>query len=266
MLVDLNAAFMEAEADDAVRVVILGGTGKMFSSGHDMGSAQAMEEYLPGPNQHPTAASNGGTRLGVEKRMLQEWHYFFENTLRWRNLRKITIAQMTGHGVRRRAHAHVGVRPHHRGRRRPLRRRGRDPARDVRGRVLRPSLGVRAAQDQGAHAHRRLDRRRGGPPARHGLQDLPGRRRRGPDPRLRPADRQAADRHRPPDQGVGQPDGRQHGLLQRPAGLLQPAPAQPRPLGRGDPRRAPGRHPEFGVPDWKDAPPVQLAEKDKVGA
>jgi enoyl-CoA hydratase len=96
LLVDLNAAFLEAEADDAVRVVILGGAGKMFSSGHDMGSAQAMEEYLPGPNQHPTAASNGGTRLGVEKRMLQEWHYFFENTLRWRNLRKITIAQMTG--------------------------------------------------------------------------------------------------------------------------------------------------------------------------
>jgi enoyl-CoA hydratase len=96
LLVDLNDAFMEAEADDAVRVVILGGAGKMFSSGHDMGSAQAMEEYLPGPNQHPTAASNGGTRLGVEKRMLQEWHYFFENTLRWRNLRKITIAQATG--------------------------------------------------------------------------------------------------------------------------------------------------------------------------
>jgi enoyl-CoA hydratase len=28
--------------------------------------------------------------------MLQEWHYFFENTLRWRNLRKITIAQVHG--------------------------------------------------------------------------------------------------------------------------------------------------------------------------
>ncbi len=28
--------------------------------------------------------------------MLQEWHYFFENTLRWRNLRKITIAQVQG--------------------------------------------------------------------------------------------------------------------------------------------------------------------------
>jgi enoyl-CoA hydratase len=96
LLVDLGEAFMEAEADDQARVVILGGVGKMFSSGHDMGSAQAMEEYLPGPNQHPTAGSNGGTRLGAEKRMLQEWHYFFENTLRWRNLRKITIAQMTG--------------------------------------------------------------------------------------------------------------------------------------------------------------------------
>jgi enoyl-CoA hydratase len=28
--------------------------------------------------------------------MLQEWHYYFANTLRWRNLRKITIAQVHG--------------------------------------------------------------------------------------------------------------------------------------------------------------------------
>ena len=28
--------------------------------------------------------------------MLQEWHYFFQNTLRWRNLRKITVAQVHG--------------------------------------------------------------------------------------------------------------------------------------------------------------------------
>jgi len=28
--------------------------------------------------------------------MLQEWHYYFTNTLRWRNLRKITIAQVHG--------------------------------------------------------------------------------------------------------------------------------------------------------------------------
>ena len=96
MLVELNEAFLRAEADDDVRVVILGGNGKMFSSGHDMGSKLSVEEYAPGPNQHPTRAVNGGTRLGAENLMLQEWHYFFENTRRWRNLRKITIGQAHG--------------------------------------------------------------------------------------------------------------------------------------------------------------------------
>jgi enoyl-CoA hydratase len=96
MLVELDDAFLRAERDDQVRVVILAGEGKMFSSGHDIGSKQAMEEYVPGPNQHPTRSINGGTREGAEHRMLQEWHYFFQNTLRWRNLRKITIAQVHG--------------------------------------------------------------------------------------------------------------------------------------------------------------------------
>ena len=38
MLVELNDAFLRAEADDTVRVVILGGNGPMFSSGHDLGT------------------------------------------------------------------------------------------------------------------------------------------------------------------------------------------------------------------------------------
>ncbi len=92
MLVELDDAFLRAEADDEVRVVILGGEGKLFSSGHDMGSAQAREEYAT----HPTSKINGATRSGAEARMLQEWHYYFENTRRWRNLRKITIAQVHG--------------------------------------------------------------------------------------------------------------------------------------------------------------------------
>src|SRR5580700_3717672 len=96
LLVELNDAFGQAEADDTVRVVILCGAGPLFSSGHDMGSKEAREEYQPGPNQHPSATMNGGSRKGAESRMLQEWHYFFENTLRWRNLRKITIAQVQG--------------------------------------------------------------------------------------------------------------------------------------------------------------------------
>jgi enoyl-CoA hydratase len=96
LLVELNDAFLQAEADDTVRVVILGGTGPMFSSGHDLGSKASREEYMPGPNQHPTHAINGATRKGSESLMLQEWHYFYDNTRRWRNLRKITIGQAHG--------------------------------------------------------------------------------------------------------------------------------------------------------------------------
>ncbi len=96
MLVDLDDALAAAEADDNVRVIILGGMGPMFSAGHDMGSKVSMEEFQPGPNQHPTRTINGGTRKGAEALMLQEWHYYFQNTRRWRNLRKITIGQAHG--------------------------------------------------------------------------------------------------------------------------------------------------------------------------
>jgi enoyl-CoA hydratase len=92
LLVELDEAFRSAEKDDNVRVVILGGTGPLFSSGHDMGSAESIEEFTT----HPTRSIDGATRVGAENRMLQEWHYFFQNTLRWRNLRKITVAQVQG--------------------------------------------------------------------------------------------------------------------------------------------------------------------------
>src|ERR1700686_4273853 len=55
MLVDLHNAFLEAEADDQVRVVILGGAGSMFSSGPDMGSKDAIAGF----------AGVVGTRLGM---------------------------------------------------------------------------------------------------------------------------------------------------------------------------------------------------------
>ena len=96
LLVELDHAFIEAEKDDKVRVVILAAEGKIFSSGHDMGSKTQMSEVRPGPDQLESARTNGGCRSHTEKRMLQEWHYFFQNTLRWRNLRKITVAQVHG--------------------------------------------------------------------------------------------------------------------------------------------------------------------------
>ncbi len=96
LLIELDAAMREAEEDDAVHVVILGGVGMTFSAGHDMGSTDQLRDITPGPDAHPSTAINGGTRKAAEQRMLQEWHYFFQNTLRWRNLRKITIAEVHG--------------------------------------------------------------------------------------------------------------------------------------------------------------------------
>ena len=54
----------------------------------------------PGPDQLPSFRINGSNRDAVaEKTYLQEWHYFFENTCRWRDLRKITIAQVQGNAI-----------------------------------------------------------------------------------------------------------------------------------------------------------------------
>ena len=97
LLVELNDAMLAAEADDQVRVVILGGAGPMFSAGHDLGSREHAGERQPGPGQHPTYGGQyGGSRVGAEQRALQEWHFFFNNTRRWRDLRKITVAQVQG--------------------------------------------------------------------------------------------------------------------------------------------------------------------------
>jgi enoyl-CoA hydratase len=96
MLTELHEAFLRAEADDEVRVVVLGGNGTMFSSGHDLGTPVRVAEREPGPNQHWSHQVNGGTRAGAEKRMLQEWQWFFEATRRWRDLRKITVAEVHG--------------------------------------------------------------------------------------------------------------------------------------------------------------------------
>jgi len=76
LLVELDQAFAEAESNDTVRVVILAGAGPMFSAGHDMGSAEAVAQRSPGPDQHHTYQAHGGTREVVERQMLQEWNFY----------------------------------------------------------------------------------------------------------------------------------------------------------------------------------------------
>ncbi len=71
LLVELDEAFKLAEEDDTCRVIILGGTGPLFSSGHDLGSPESQDDRV----NHPTSKIDGGTRQGAEKMMLQEWHH-----------------------------------------------------------------------------------------------------------------------------------------------------------------------------------------------
>ena len=59
---------------------------------------------------------------------------------------------------------------------------------------------------------------------------------------------------------------RQHGLLQRPQRLLHAPRAEPLALGPGERRRLPDRQGGAGIPNWKEAPPIVPAVKDKVRA
>jgi enoyl-CoA hydratase len=88
LLEELDDAFLRAIDDDAVRVIILAGAGKHFSAGHDLGSPQEMED------QKKTALEPG---FRGEYRRL--WERFFENTMRWRDLPKPTIAQVQGYCI-----------------------------------------------------------------------------------------------------------------------------------------------------------------------
>jgi enoyl-CoA hydratase len=99
LLVELDDAFLAAEADDTVRVVVLAGAGQDFSAGHDLGSSEHRRERDPGPDQHPAYQNRGGARSGADRRYHQEWHYYLEATRRWRELRKVTIARVQGNVV-----------------------------------------------------------------------------------------------------------------------------------------------------------------------
>jgi enoyl-CoA hydratase len=85
MLEEMDAAFARANADDEVRVIILAGAGENFSSGHDLGTPEekADQERRPFPK-------------GVRGEYARSRHMFLDNTLRWRDLDKPTIAQVHG--------------------------------------------------------------------------------------------------------------------------------------------------------------------------
>jgi enoyl-CoA hydratase len=88
LLEELDDAFLRAADDPEVRVIILAGVGKHFSAGHDLGSPQEVEDQKK-------MALEPGFR-GEYRRL---WERFFENTMRWRDLPKPTIAQVQGYCI-----------------------------------------------------------------------------------------------------------------------------------------------------------------------
>ena len=77
-----------AAEDDGVRVVIIAGAGEHFSAGHDLGSADEIEDRKKRPIQPGYA--------GAYKRA---WDLNVANTLRWRNFPKPTVAQVQGYCI-----------------------------------------------------------------------------------------------------------------------------------------------------------------------
>lgn len=88
LLEELDEAFKRAVEDSEIRVIILAGAGKHFSAGHDLGSPEELADQQK---------RSFGDRFQDEYRRLNT--LYFENTLRWRDLPKPTIAQVQGYCI-----------------------------------------------------------------------------------------------------------------------------------------------------------------------
>ena len=79
LLDKLDAAWEKAAMDDEVRVIVLRGNGKHFSSGHDLSSGTALPE-----------------KITLESIYKLEARRYLEYSLRWRNVPKPSIAAVQG--------------------------------------------------------------------------------------------------------------------------------------------------------------------------
>lgn len=91
LLFALNEAFDQAAQDDAVRVIVLAAAGKHFSSGHDLSGADDVSLADVGISVW------GGFGLpGMEGHWAREEEAYFGLCWRWRNIPKVTIAEVQG--------------------------------------------------------------------------------------------------------------------------------------------------------------------------
>ena len=91
LLFELNEAFDQAAQDDEVRVIVLAAAGKHFSSGHDLSGGDDVSLSDAG------ISSWGGFGLpGMEGHWAREEEVYFGLCWRWRNIPKVTIAEVQG--------------------------------------------------------------------------------------------------------------------------------------------------------------------------
>lgn len=85
---ELDRAFDRAVEDEEVRIIVLAGAGDHFSSGHDLGTPEQKldNERRPYPP-------------GVPGQFTRTWDLNVENSLRWRELPKPTIAAVQGYCI-----------------------------------------------------------------------------------------------------------------------------------------------------------------------
>lgn len=88
LLDELDGALDQATADDAIQVVIVKGNGDHFSSGHDLGTPESVEDRQ---------------RRGIPSEGLEFYDAFrkynYDITIKWRNLPKPTVAMVRGYCI-----------------------------------------------------------------------------------------------------------------------------------------------------------------------
>jgi enoyl-CoA hydratase len=90
LLYQLDDAFTAAAADNDVKVIILAAQGPDFSSGHDLSEPFTVHE------DGPRSCCGGWDSPGIEGGWETERELFVGLCNRWRNLQKVTIAQVHG--------------------------------------------------------------------------------------------------------------------------------------------------------------------------
>jgi enoyl-CoA hydratase len=88
LLEELDTAFAQAIDDRNVRVIVLCAAGEHFSGGHDLGSADELEDRKQRPLED-----------GLRGRYVHSREHFVDKTLRWRELPKPTLAAVQGYCI-----------------------------------------------------------------------------------------------------------------------------------------------------------------------